>query len=251
MINVVYEKMAVPESCLLGKRIFKKLFHENVKMVAADKKAFRDDIDTIKWQYTLKPSTMQIQAYEDAQREYQEVAILQVNMKTFKRTNRIAEVIHRAIPYPLIVIFSYENSCAFSVAHKRFSQAEKDAVVADEFHASDWIDLSNLSTVQNDFLNSISLLDLPLTHVYAFYSAFVDRIIALECARLTGKYTIEIASKDKSRRADRLSDCVELELQINELKTAIKKETQFNRKVDLNTKIKKLEIKLEKKTAFL
>ena len=34
-------------------------------------------------------------------REYHEIAILQVDLKTLNRTNRIAEVIHRAIPYPL------------------------------------------------------------------------------------------------------------------------------------------------------
>ena len=251
MIDIIYTKMAVPDSCFLGKRIFKRLFLENAKLTAADKKAFRDDIYTITWQYTLKPITIQILAYEDDQREYHEVAILQVDMKTFMRTNRIAEIIHRAIPYPLIVVFSFENSCALSVAHKRFSQAEKEAIVADEFHSTDWIDLANPSAVQKDFINSISVLDLPQTHFYAFYSAFVDRIIALECARLTGEYRIEPSGKVKSRRADRLTDCIALEMQIAELRTAIKKETQFNRKVELNIKMKKLEQELEKKTAFL
>ena len=34
MIQVLYDSMAIPEGCQLGKRVFKKLFHENAKPVA-------------------------------------------------------------------------------------------------------------------------------------------------------------------------------------------------------------------------
>ena len=45
-----YERMAIPDTCHLGKRVFKKLFHENAKLGVTDKKALRDDIDVITWQ---------------------------------------------------------------------------------------------------------------------------------------------------------------------------------------------------------
>ena len=105
MIETLYEKMMIPESCRLGKRVYKKLFHENAKLSATDKKALSDDVDTIFWQYTFKPTTIPIQPYEDDQREYHEVALLQVNLKQTDRVNRLAEIIHRAIPYPLLVVF--------------------------------------------------------------------------------------------------------------------------------------------------
>jgi len=47
MIEALYEKIMIPESCRLGKRVYKKLFHENAKLSATDKKALRDDVDTI------------------------------------------------------------------------------------------------------------------------------------------------------------------------------------------------------------
>src|SRR5680860_494466 len=99
MTDALYASMGIPDACQLGKRVFKKPFHENAKLGATDKKAFREDIDTVTWQYTLKPSTIPIQPYEDDQREYHEVAVLHVNLKTRKRTARIAEIMHRAIPY--------------------------------------------------------------------------------------------------------------------------------------------------------
>ncbi len=251
MINVLYDSMAIPEACQLGKRVFKKLFHENAKLGATDKKAFREDIDTITWKYTLKPNTIPIQAYEDEQREYLEIAILQVDLKTLKRTSRIAEVMHRAIPYPLVIVFACEKVCALSLAHKRFSQAEKGAVVAEEIIITDWIDISAPTPVQQAFLDSLSMSALPHTHYYAFYSALVDRLVSLDCARLTDEYRLESVAVNRRVRRKRLAVCHDLEGRIAEYKAAIKKETQFNRQVELNTKMKELEKQLQKKAAGL
>jgi len=251
MINVLYDKLAIPESCYLGKRVFKKLFYENAKLGATDKRAFREDIDVIIWRYTLKPSTIPIRVYEDEKREYQEVAFLQVDLKTQNRTSRIAEIIHRTIPYPLIVVFSFGTKCALSLAQKRFSQSEKGAIVAEDFRITDWIELSAPTPVQKDFLNSLTVPDLPHTHFLAFYEALTDRLVALDCARLTGEYHIEGAAERQEQRRSRLAYCHDLELQISEHKAAIKKETQFNRQVELNTKLKAVEKQLLNNTTEL
>jgi len=243
--------MAIPEACQLGKRVFKKLFHENAKLGATDKMAFREDIDAIIWQYTLKPSTIPILPYEDEQREYLEVAVLQVELKTLKRTGRIAEVMHRAIPYPLVIVFVLGTTCALSLAHKRFSQAEKGAIVAEDFRLTDWIDLSAPTPIQKDFLANLAVAALPHTHFFAFYTALVDRVIALDCAGLTGEYRLESAAEKRAARRERLAACHDLETRIAEHKAAINNETQFNRQVELNTKIKGLEKQLQKKAAEL
>jgi hypothetical protein len=251
MINVLYESMAIPDACQLGKRVFKKLFQENAKLGATDKKAFREDIDTITWQYTLKPTTIPIRAYEDDQREYHEIAVLQVDLKTDRRTNRIAEVMHRAIPYPLVVVFVFGTTCALSLAHKRFSQAEKGAIVAEDFVITDWIDLAAPTQVQRDFIASLVVTALPDTHFLAFYSAIADRLVALDCARLTSKFRLGFAADKRRARRNRLAACHDLEGRIDEYRTAIQKETQFNRQVELNTKMKELEKQLKRKAAGL
>lgn len=270
----IFNFFRLPEECYLGKRVFKKLFHENAQLGATDKRAFRDDIDVITWVYALKPNTIAIQAYEDGQREYHEVAVLQVDLKTRKRTGRIAEIIHRAIPYPLIVEFRVKSrelrveeetsassvtlhsqfsthNSLLSLAQKRFSQAEKGAIVADEFHTTQWFDLAEPTSVEQAFLASLTLADLPHTHFYALYSALVDRVIALDCARLTGQYSLESSTKKKADRRESLAACHELEGQIAELKAAIKKEPQFNRQVELNTRIKTLKRELDSHTEHL
>ena len=241
MIQVLYDKLAIPDTCHLGKRVFKKLFHENAKLGVTDKKALRDDIDTVTWAYTLKPNTIPILAYRDDQREYDELALLQVDLKTLNRTGRIAEIIHRAIPYPLVVVFVFGATFAISLAHKRFSQAEKGAIVAEEFVTTGWIDMASPTPVQQAFLDSLAVPNLPQTHFFTFYSALMDRLIALDCARLTGEYRLEAAGERREARRQRLAECHELEVCIAETRATAKRENQINRLADLNLEIKRLE----------
>jgi hypothetical protein len=191
MIGMLYEIIGLPRSAHLGKRIFKKMFHENAKLSATDKKTLSEDVDTITWAYTLKPSTIPIQPFVDEDCEYAELAVIQVNLKARKRSARLAEIIHRAIPYPVVLIFACESGIRISLATKRFSGAERDAVVVDEFFATDWIDLDSLRESESAFVDSLAVAALPHTDFKAFYQALVDRVISLDCATRTGSFVIE------------------------------------------------------------
>ena len=251
MIDILYEKMGLPDSCHLGTRIYKKLFHENAKLGATDKRAFREDIETITWEYTLKSSAIPIRPFIDDEHEYVEIAIIQVNLKSQNRTGRITEIIHRAIPYPLVVVLAYETTFQLSLATKRFSQAERGAIVVDEFLATDWIDLASMTAVQVSFLDSLAVSSLPHTDFRAFYYALVDRVIALDCATRTGSFVLETAVDRSETRRRALAACRDLESLIAEERTALKKETQFNRQVERNVRIKQMEKELEQKVRAL
>lgn len=251
MSERLYELMAIPESCYLGKRIYKKLFHENADLGATDKKAFRDDIDTVVWRYTLKPSTIPIQPYADDTREYHEIAILEVILKSDKRTRRIAEVVHRSIPYPVLLVLLHSPRVAISAAQKRFSLAEHGAIVAEDIRLTDWLDLEEPAGLHQQFIESLALSSLPQTHFYALYSALFERVVALEAARLTGVFELNGSADQVQERLGRIADCRGIEQEISELRAALKKETHFNRQVELNTKIKALEQRLKSTAAQL
>lgn len=70
MIQAFLEKLNIPVNCKLAKPIFKKLFLENGSLDTTDKKALKDDIDKIRWLYTLKQNTINIAQYQDNEREY-------------------------------------------------------------------------------------------------------------------------------------------------------------------------------------
>ncbi|MFC2099452.1 DUF4391 domain-containing protein [Candidatus Bipolaricaulota bacterium] len=251
MIDLLYARMGLPEAAHLGKRIYKKMFHDNAQLSAADKKTLREDIDTITWAYTLKTTTIPIKAYADERHEYVEIAIIQVALRSQKRTPRIAEIIHRAIPYPVVLLLAYESSIRVSLATKRFSEAEKGAIVADEFLVTDWIDLREPSGSEKAFMTSLAVATLPHTDFRAFYDALAERVVALECAIRTGRFVVEDdAARSESRKVV-LAECRDLEARIAEERAAVKKATQINRQVEGNLRIQQMQTELGQKVALL
>ena len=99
------QHLEIPKACELKKPVFKKLFLDNGVLDATDKKCLKDDVNRVRWLYTLKPSTINIASYNDSVREYPEVAVLQVELDSPNRIGRIAHFINRSIPYPLVPAF--------------------------------------------------------------------------------------------------------------------------------------------------
>lgn len=243
--------LELPEACHLGKRVFKKLFHKHAPLQAADARALRDDVDTIVWQHTLKPTTIAIPAFQDDEREYLEIAVLEGRLHSTKHAARLTELVHRAIPYPVLLILTYERSSAMSLAHKRYSRAEKGAIVADPPVTSHWIAADQISDIDRQFVDSLAIADLPQTHLLATYSAWMDRVLATECAQRTGVYRVSGSLDAVQDRFAALSSCRRLGAEITELRTRIRRETQFNRQVELNSKLKDLERRLHDQTKTL
>lgn len=253
-IETIWNAIAFPEAALLGKRVPKKQFLESGELVASDKKLFRENVKNVYWDYTLKPSTCPVLPYRDNEREYLEVAVLQVEMNSPKNNKkighkRIAEIIHRVIPYPLMLGFYTESGdIALSIAPKRFSQAEHGAFVAEHFYTTGWMKIKiengelgmensdKLSTLNSQFITSLAWGSMPLQTYGTLYNAWTDRFIGYECSVLSGTFTIGKAVD----RLERLTRCREIEAKISELRVQLKK-AAFNRQVELNTQIKTFE----------
>lgn len=241
MIETLYEKMMLPESCRLSKRVFKKQFHEYGNLSAPDKKALSDDVDTIVWQYALKPSTISIMPFEDSQREYLEVALIQVDLKRTNRVNRLSELIHRAIPYPIILVFVADTNFSISLANKRFSQAEKEAIVAEDFQTTGWLKLPHSNEYEAAFFDSLDITTWPHTHFYAFYKAAIDRVVGLACAEHSGFFELPVPNGPSTRtRSEQLIKLEKLLQEKSELKRKLKKEKNLGTQVSLNTQVKKI-----------
>jgi len=246
MIDQLYKSLEIPKECYLGKPIFKKLFYENGKLGVTDKKAFTDDIEKIIWVQSFKPETINIAVYQDEEREYQEIALIQVNLKKPTRIKRLAEIIHRTIPYPIWLVFVDGEKVAFSIGTKRINKADKEKMMVDQFWETDWIDLAGPTEVEQDFLKSCAVTNFSYSDFLAFYQDLEARIIGLKSAKHTGSFEVK-----KENRTELLTQIHELEQKIIELKAQTKREEQFNQKVELNIKIKELEAELKQTQAKL
>lgn len=238
-VDDFYAQLGFPDSSLLDKRIFKRMVLEHGDLTAADKRTLSDDVTKLTWKYTLKASTVQVLPYEDAEREYLEVAVIEAVLTSRRRANRIAEMVQRAIPYPVLLVMVEGNGLSISVAHKRFSHAEKGSVVAEGFLRSPWVE-GPLSEVDRAFCDALSMSRLSQVDFYALYRDMVRAVLARMCAELTGNFVLDAGQPETDRR-QLLEQCHQIEREIASLRASISKEERFAEKVELNARIKELE----------
>ncbi|ATS51872.2 DUF4391 domain-containing protein [Xanthomonas citri pv. phaseoli var. fuscans] len=234
----------------MNKPVFKKLFLENGVLDIADKTSLKDDIDKIRWLYTLKPGTINVAAYVDSERDFSEIAVLQVELTSDKRLKRIATFIQRSIPYPLILLFTQENQVCLSVSDKRINQADKEKWVIEDPLYTDWIDLAAPTAAQAAFLEDCTINSFSFVNFLSFYISLSERVIAINCAAHSGRYernvTENIENKPNESRLERLRELEKLNLQKTEIANKLKKEMQMGRQVELNVKIKQINDAIEK-----
>lgn len=216
----------------------KKLFYDNVKFLSADKRAFREHLDVVNWLCALKQDNTNLKSYVDKQREYDEISILLVALKKPGTVERILNLIHRAIPYPLMLVCHFEDNVMFSIAPKRFSLSEKGKLVVDEVLNSGWINLESISSDEIKFIKSLAIDARIYLNFLDLYKSWEASFVALACSSHTGK--LVIGHDDTQKRKEVLSRCLAIQDKIAVLRSAIKNETQMNKKVDLNIKINRL-----------
>lgn len=239
------DSLQVPASCVLNKPVYKKMFLDAGALDAADKACLKDDVNKIRWLYSLKPNTINISPYKDNLREYEEVAILLVELVSLKGVKRIAHFMQRSIPYPLVLIFTDtsdgDDCLCISLADKRVNQADKEKWVIEDSIQTDWIRLKSQPIADGAFLQSLSINNLSFKNFWEFYRSLIDRVIALNCAEHSGSFMIEYGEgKSGTDRLAKLKELERLEFQKAELANKLSSEKQMGRKIDLNTKIKQI-----------
>lgn len=237
MFNL-YHYMIIPKSCEVGNTIFKKLFYDNADLNKTDRDLFTEQIDKIIWAYSFKPETINIKPYQDEEREYSEIEIIEVKLLTAGKTKRMAEIIMRAIPYPMLLVFTLNNKIQLFTAHQRTNLAAPSRNTIEEFIFTDWIDLDNLTNKDKRLLEGLEIKKLSHLNYYRFYSDIVDRLIIYNASKLVDGY---IKGKTAAEVKEIYDNIVEIDKEIDVLRSNIKKEIQLNLRVELNIQIKKLE----------
>jgi hypothetical protein len=236
---LLYNYFNIPDSCLVGNTIFKKMFYENGDLSKADKSLFTEGIDKITWVYCLKPDTINIKPYKDEIREYAEIEVLDVKLTSESKIRRISEIIMRTIPYPMVLIFFLEEKVQIWTAHQRINLSDSTKNTIEEFIYTDWIDLATLQEKDKLFFESLDIKQMSFTNFFQLYSNIVDRISVYNLHKL-GIRCEELGVTGEQAR-ELLTQIEEIDKQIEGLRAKIKKETQFNKRVEMNVELKRLE----------
>jgi hypothetical protein len=246
----ILDSLALPPDARVDQRVPKKLFLEQGAPTSADKRIIQDGIEEVQWVAALKPVTIGVPAFRDDTREYLEIAVLSATLRPAAKEARLIELIHRAIPYPLLLISSHAGELTVSAAHKRASLGETAKVVVED--AITVVRPGSTAAAHADaFKASLRLANQPKDHLFALYQGWVDRLLALEAARLTGRYVVHQSASEATNRRTALADHARIVREIAGLRAKAAKETQINRRVEINLAIQRLEAELGTATGKL
>ena len=229
-----------PPPCAVNQRIGKALFSDNGPLTPMDRRTFRNEIEEIVCNYILdEEHDIMLTPFTDEEHDYTCLTQVDVYLKKSGKASRVAELCHRAIPHPLIVVLHDGEAMMFSMAEKRFSRDGKNQIVLERIVNTDWVHKTALSDFRKaaDFGKNrkLSFKDL--------YLHYMELLEVLQCAAVTGEFKEGGISPEERRNL--LGKLHHLNLHAATIKAKAKTETELPRQVELNMQAKQLEREID------
>lgn len=206
----------LPYNTIIKRFVAKSLFDSvtNTKQKAM----FTNDIAKIMWCNTLSSETTNL-----PHNEIEEIQIFSIELKEKKEIKSILEIIDKTIPYHIIFIVSFADEVYLSASAKHPSPLNDNKSVIDWTYTSPWF-----KKTENTY--SIKL------------KKDIDTVFFDFCRQLSPQSNSSIKNiADLTAYNSRVSA---LSKEIEQLKKKIFSCSQFNKKVELNLKLKELEQEL-------
>lgn len=244
LLDALIHSLALPASCRVDKRVPKKMLAEHGGATAADRRLLTDGIEEAHWLAAIKPATAAIPIWRDVVREYLELAVLSVAVRSThaksSQLQRLTELVHRAVPYPVLLIVSTPDTVAMSLADKRTVQNEAGRVVLD----GDVVSFQFSDEVPDGLLDALALGQQPQQDLRALYQGWMDTLLAAQVARVTGHFRADPTPDQAAIRRIALIEHQRLEAEAARLRALAAKESQMAKRVDRNLALQRLQAEL-------
>lgn len=199
----------LPKSTIVNRFVPKNAFDDYTTSI--QKKKFTETIDKITWLNKLSKDTINLDG-----NDVKEIQIFEIKLKVKEKIQPLLNVIDRGIPYHIIFIISFGEETYLSTSKKHNHINNENNAVIDWNFVSEWKSKSE-KKLQLNLKESIDFI----------YTDFCSQLSGFESRNI-----VDIIETDKA--------ITKLKRQIEELELKIKREKQFNLKVEMNERLKKL-----------
>lgn len=207
-----------PQQAKVDRLIPKNKFYEQGKANTKIEQLFVDQVENIRWAYKLASSTIHLQDQEDLK----EIQIFRVKSRVEDLDVSILSFIDKLILTPIIFEVVYQDKVKVIATYKRLNQADKTKAVIGQYYASDW-------------LEDHDRVELPIYLKLAdLYEHFIAQILPIASSKDQENDDESVSIELQLQKAQQLES---LQKQLDKLKSKLRNEKQFNRKVELNKKI--------------
>ena len=216
-----------PQQAKVDRLIPKNKFYEQGKANTKIEQLFVNQVENIRWAYKLASSTIHLQDQEDLK----EIQIFRVKSRVEDLDVSILSFIDKLILTPIIFEVVYQDKVKVVATYKRLNQADKTKAVIGQYYASEW-------------LEDHDRIELPLYLKLAdLYEHFIAQILPITSSEDSGNDDELVSIELKLQKAQQLES---LQKQLDKLKSKLRNEKQFNRRVELNKQLQNLQLQINR-----
>jgi hypothetical protein len=209
-----------PKAAVFGRMLAKSKIYAHATPTVRVKELFVKEVEKIIWSYKLSPSTINLAASNGIQ----EIQVFSILLRTGELSQEVLHTIDKAIPSPILFELKYGGKIKYAASYKRPSEADKRKWVVSSYFFSNWMKEDG------------SAIELPVVlNMGALYQSLLTSLSPLPFRQ--GEKLDDLVTKvDLLRVKERETEKVE---------SRIKKEKQFNRRVELNRALNALKQEIQ------
>jgi len=216
-----------PQQAKVNQLIPKNKFYEQGKANTKIEQLFVDQVENIRWAYKLASSTIHLQDQEDLK----EIQIFRVKSRVEDLDVSVLSFIDKLILTPIIFEVVYQDKVKVVASYKRLSQVDKTKAVIGQYYASEW-------------LEDHDRIDLPIYLKLAdLYEHFIAQILPIASNKDLENDDESVSIELQLQKAQQLES---LQKQLDKLKSKLRNEKQFNRRVELNKQLQNLQLQINR-----
>lgn len=205
-----------PDSTEFNKRIPKQKFYENIEVSSSLHRVFVEQIKIVYWRNKLAVSTLNIASGEFVT----EIEVFEVRLTEPQLEETVLRQIDKEIPYHILFILTCEGKAQAWIGYKEAATSGSNAFKVNRYYHTEWMP-------ENELRFSIDGLNMD-----AVYENLVRQIAGEILQTNSNESLKDSVERDEERRR--------LEKQIAALENKIRKEKQLNRRMEMNTELKRL-----------
>lgn len=213
-----------PPQAKVGRVVAKNKIYERGSVGSKLRDKFVAQVEQITWAYKLAPETINL----PARGSVVEIQIFDIALKTAELDEEVLRAIDRAIPLPIIFQLHHEQRTRMVATFKRPSEADASKWVIDGYFAGVWL--------------AVDAERQPLPVALDLHSLYEQllRSVLPQPARL---------GESLPEQLQRLTQLRSLQGEQCKLEARLRKEIQFNRRVELNAQLRALNTQIEQLSA--
>lgn len=237
-LDKLFEITKLPKSTEQKLYIPKTAFYEHIKKYQ-EKMLLQDYVQSIYLLAVINSENTNLHIYENAKVYFNEILFIHIEMKTANNEDRIFKIISKTIPYPLVVIMSYDKYSYIYTGkyEKRKTNNISSAKIVNSYKSKRYSE-DGLERL----FGKINLGEFKKVYVKDVYE-FIQGVILSET--INNKNTkpsneTQIITAETKDKIDLLNK------EINKYTRAVKNEDQINKRIPLQMHLYKLKEELDK-----